>query len=254
MATAQSAEGIILRKYLLRETSYILVVYTKEFGKIKGVVKGVRNPYPQFAGDFEIFTRCQLLFYKKKKKPMDLITQCNALEVFLEARKDIERLTYANYFIELIDVVTKDHDEDQDVYNILLESLRMLSSGASARRVSRIFELKLLGALGLTPQLTECVKCGKSAKDAGSFSVRSGGLLCPGCKSPGDGAMKLSMGTVNFMKKIQVSDIERTSLIKVSSEVGKETERVLKRYLQYHINRPIRSMKFLESLRGIGIK
>ncbi|MBU1894387.1 MAG: recombination protein O N-terminal domain-containing protein, partial [Candidatus Omnitrophica bacterium] len=59
----QKAEGIILKKYFLRETSYIIVAFTKEFGKIKGVIKGIRAPYPQFAGNFEIFTQCRLLFY-----------------------------------------------------------------------------------------------------------------------------------------------------------------------------------------------
>ena len=95
----QNAEGVILRKYLLRETSYILVIFTKEFGKIKGVIKGVRNPYPQFAGNFEIFTQCEVLFYRKKKKLIDLITQCETLDYFLTVRKDVESLTYANYFI-----------------------------------------------------------------------------------------------------------------------------------------------------------
>ena len=37
------AEGVILRKYLLRETSYILKIFTREYGKIKGVIKGVKK-------------------------------------------------------------------------------------------------------------------------------------------------------------------------------------------------------------------
>ena len=105
---AEDAEGIILRKYYLRETSYILVVFTKEHGKIRGVLKGVRNPYPQFAGNFEIFTRCRITFYRKKRSAFDLITQCEMEDFFLPIRKDIERLTCANYFIELTDTVAGD--------------------------------------------------------------------------------------------------------------------------------------------------
>ncbi len=250
---AQSAEGIILRKYYLRETSYILVVFTREFGKIKGVIKGVRNPYPQFAGDFEIFTRCRLLFYRKKKRPMDLITQCEALESFLPVRKDIERLTYANYFIELVNAVTADHDVNEELYRALLESLRLLGTRSSAKRICRIFELKLLGTLGLSPQLELCAVCGSPVEEKARFSVKSGGVLCRDCAGRDGAYMNISLGTMNFMRKIQLSSFEKTSRIKVSREVGKETEKILKRFIQYHLNRPIKSLRFLEHLERVGI-
>ncbi|MFC1549214.1 DNA repair protein RecO [Candidatus Omnitrophota bacterium] len=250
---AQNAEGIILRKYLLRETSYILVVYTKEFGKIRGVIKGVRSPYPQFAGDFEIFTRCDLLFYRKQKKPMDLITRCEAIEPFIPARKDIERLTYANYFIELIDVVTDDYDQSAEIYDILVKSLEMLSAGSSPRRTARVFEMKLLGALGLSPQLEECVACGAEVSGRVDFSVKNGGLLCPKCASGESNILKVSPGTLKFLRKVRETDFDRITRVKVSKEVGRETEKMLKWFMLYHVGRPVKSLKFLAQLQKTGI-
>ena len=63
----------------------------------------------------------------------------------------------------------------------------------------------------------------------------------------------MSLGTVNFMRKIQLSELPKTSRIKVSRDVGKETEDILKRFLQYHINRPVKSLKFLRQLQDEGI-
>ena len=250
---AQNAEGVILRKYLLRETSYILVIFTKEFGKIKGVIKGVRNPYPQFAGNFEIFTQCEVLFYRKKKKLMDLITQCETVDYFLPVRKDIERLTYANYFIELVGIVTNDYDPNEGLYSTLVESLRMLRDEYSAKRVSRIFEIKLLKTLGLSPQLEECIECGLPMEGASYFSVKNGGLLCSKCRGRDKSALAVSKGTVNFMHKIQTSDLEKTSRIKVSKEVGRQLEGVLRKFMQYHIDRDVKSLKFLKELQKVGI-
>jgi len=250
---AENAEGIILRKYYLRETSYILVVFTKEFGKIQGVIKGVRDPYPQFAGDFEIFTRCRLLFYKKKKSALNLITGCEALESFLPVRKDLERLTYANYFVELVNMTTSEGDASGGLYRILVESLRMLATGSSAKRTSRIFELKLLEALGLAPRFEKCVKCERDVMEGGYFSVSDGGMICKKCRRAGEPGLEISLGTVNFIRKIQTSDLARSFQIKVSKEVGRETEELLKRFLGFHINRPIKSMKFLGELEKIGV-
>ena len=250
---AQKAEGIILRRYYLRETSYILVVFTKEFGKIKGTVKGVRNPYPQFGGNFEIFTQCNMLFYKRKRSPLDLITHCETVESFLHARNDIERLTYASYFIELTDKVTVDRDKNEELYNVLYGSLRMLSGGGSPRRICRIFELKLLGTLGLSPGLEQCVVCGSAAEKDICFSEKSGGILCAECSNKDRSALKMSPGAMNFMRKVQSGAFEKISRIKVSREVGRETEEALSRFLKYHLGGDLKSIRFLEQLKKAGI-
>ncbi len=250
---AQKAHGIILRKYLLRETSFILVVYTREFGKIKGVLKGARNPAPQFAGNFEIFSLCQLLFYKRKKASLDLITQCEALECFLPARKEIERLTYANYFIELIDIICNENDPNEAIFDVLVESLKLLSTGASPKRTARIFELKLLEALGLSPNLEGCLECGKASAGNMYFSVKSGGTLCRECKSNDRTCFPISAGTINFIRKIQSSPFERTGHVKVSKEVGVEIEKLLKGFLEFHVNRQARSLVFIKHLEKSGM-
>jgi DNA repair protein RecO (recombination protein O) len=253
MATALSAEGIILRKYYLRETSYILVIFTREFGKIRGVIKGVRNPYPQFAGNFESLTRAQVLFYKKKKRPLDLITQCEALEYFVPARKDIERLTYASYFIELVDTVTTDHDENAELYDILIEGLRMLVPGSGAKRICRIFELKMLGALGFSPRMTECVRCSSKVDERASFNAALGGIMCAKCQEPGGMNIPVSLGTIKFIRKIQENDIRKTGQFKVTREVGIETQKILNSFVGFHINRPMRTMKFLGEMEKAGV-
>ena len=253
LMAAHAAEGIILRKYYVRETSYLLVVYTKEFGKIRGVIKGVRGPYPQFAGNFEVITKAKLLFYKKKKKLLDLITQCEATDYFLPVKKDIERLTYAHYFIELIDTVTGDYVPDEELYGILDESLRMLGSGSSPKRISRIFELKVLGEVGFSPQVAECVLCSGPIEKNVYFSAVSGGVLCAECARKDPSKVPISLGTAKFMHKIQNTDIRKTEHIKVSREVGKETERVLKNFVQFQVNRQIKSLKFLDKLHKVGV-
>lgn len=250
---ALNAEGIILRKYYLRETSYILVVFTREFGKIKGVLKGVRAPYPQFAGNFELFTECSLLFYKKKKSALDLITRCETLDFFLPVRKDIERLTYADYFIELVDIVTADNDPNEQLYRSLADSLKLLATDSSPRRVSRIFELKMLSAIGMSPQVDSCVSCGSVDEKGVRFSPSSGGTVCHACAVKESGTLKASLGTVYFMRKILSSDMDKAARIKVSREVGMETEEILGRFLKYHVGRPVKSLAFLEKLKKQGI-
>ncbi|HPS20716.1 MAG TPA: DNA repair protein RecO [Candidatus Omnitrophota bacterium] len=247
------ANGIILRKYLLRETSYILVIFTKEFGKIRGVLKGVRDPYPQFAGNFEIFTQCSVVFYRKKKSALDLISRCEMVDFFYPARKDIERLTYSNYFIELVDTVSTDHDPNEGLYGVLLDGLRAMATDASPKRVARIFEIKFLSNIGFEPDMSSCVKCSSPAGDNMFFSAKSGGLLCATCAGKDAGSFAMSAGAVNFIKKIQETPFSKTMQIKVAREVGAEIEKALKSFMRYHLERETRSMRFLEDIEKRGL-
>ena len=243
----KKTEAIILKKYLLRETSFILSVFTRDYGKVQGVVKGVRKPYPQFAGDYEIFTRCHIVFYEKPRS-MDLITQVEGVDSFVGIRKDIERLTYANYFIELILVVVKEYDTNIILYETLLDSLHLLDTVTSAKRVARIFEMKFLQAIGLAPELGICTFCARAAGKIKGFNASSGGVVCEHCFSKDRKTLSISLGTLKFLQKIQTSETKKLANIKVSREVGIEAERVLLEFIGYHINRPMKSLKFLEKI------
>ncbi|MFH1878884.1 MAG: DNA repair protein RecO [Candidatus Omnitrophota bacterium] len=248
-----STEGILLRKYFLRETSYLITFFTKDYGKIKGVIKGVRNPYPQFAGNFEIFTRCHILFYKKKKSHLDLITQCDMLDFFLPVRKEIRRLAYASYFIELTDIATTDYDINCQLYDTLVECLRMLGVDPEIKNICRIFEIKLLQSAGLSPELDMCSVCGSPPYDSKIFSVSSGGLVCGKCRRNTALCTEISSGALNFMRQIKKSELAKAVRFKASREVGAEIEEVLIKFLRYHINIPIKTLDFLGHLRKSGI-
>jgi DNA repair protein RecO (recombination protein O) len=183
---------------------------------------------------------------------LDLITKCETIDFFLPVRKDIERLTYANYFIELVDVVTNDYDINSDLYTTLTESLRLLATDASAKRVSRVFELKLLKDIGLNPELGVCSECGKDPGEKPAFSVSLGGVICSECSKGKGTLLHISQGTLNFMRKVQSSSFDRIQQVKVSREVGAETEKVLKRFMEFHINRRLKSLNFLKDLKKVG--
>ena len=247
---ALKAEGIVLRKYYLRETSYILVLYTREFGKIRGVLKGVRKPFPQFSGNFETLSLCRILFYKKKKSSLDLITQCESTDYFNKVRDDLEKLVNATYFTEMVDAVTSDNDADPGIFDILKSSLGMLGRSSGAKRTRRIFEIKLLSALGFSPQVDECVKCSKSVDEKSFFSAASGGIMCTQCNKGSEDNIPVSLGAIKFMRKIQSSDIEKAEHIKIGQEIGLETEKILDTFVRYQLGRPVKSLKFLSELRG----
>ena len=123
----QKSEAIVLRRQPLRETSLILTFYTKDFGKIKGILRGVRGLRGQTGGgSLEILAHDEIVFYDRKKSDIFTTSQCDLIEFFNPIRQSLERLAYAAYMAELLDSVTAIGDKNEQVFVLLLNSLRLL--------------------------------------------------------------------------------------------------------------------------------
>ncbi|OGW78068.1 MAG: DNA repair protein RecO [Omnitrophica bacterium RIFCSPLOWO2_02_FULL_45_16] len=245
----QKSGAIILRSQALRETSLILTFYTEGFGKINGIVRGVRGPHAQYGGgSLEIFAHDEIIFYERKKSDIFTVSQCDLIEFFNPIRQSLERLAYASYMAELLDSVTSPGDKNAEVFFLLLNSLKLLSGESSARRVARIFEIKLLNLLGLMPTLGTCANCGNKTDMPVKFSVIQGGLICKNCLGADKNAMSILPGTVKFIEHIRGSSFERVARLKVVSSVGKELEAILRKFLDYHIERRLKSLEFLKEI------
>jgi len=247
----QKSEAIVLRRQDLRETSLILTFYTRGFGKIKGIVRGVRGVRAQYGGGaLELFALDEIVFYERKNSDVFTVSQCDLAEFFNPVRQSLERLAYANYIIELLDSVTGLSDKNTEVFQLLLNSIRLLSGESSARRVARIFEIKLLGLLGLMPSLDICAYCGGKTDPSARFSIAHGGLICKTCTDKDKNALPIMAGTVKFIEHIQELPFDKVERIKVATAVGKELESVLRKFLDYHIERRLKSLEFLREIEG----
>ena len=246
----QRSQAILLRRQSLRETSIILTFYTRDFGKIKGIVRGVRGPRAQGhgGGAHEIFALDDIVFYERKAREIYTVSQCDLVEFFAPVRASLEGFGHATYMIELLDAVTGLGDPHPQAYDLALACLRLMARDADPRRTARIFEIRLLSALGIMPRLSSCVRCGAATDPAARFSLRQGGLVCAAC-CVGDGsAGPIMPGTAKFIESVQSLPFDRIDRVTVSEQVAKDLELVLRRFLDYHIDRKLKTVAFLKQI------
>jgi len=245
----RKARCIVLKREDIRETSVILTVFTENFGKLKLISKGVRSADQKFISAYEVFSLCDIVFYEKKRRGMFLVSQCELADFFPGIRGSLEALSYAAYFTELVNFVTPFGERNKELYDVLLNCFLLLSSKASPKRVARIFEIKLLSILGLMPRLKICASCGKAIESRSSrFSLSLGGVLCEGCFKKDKKARQVLKGSINFISHIEKLPLAKTTNIKVSKLVGKDTERILESFIRYHLDANLRSLSFIKKI------
>ncbi|MBN1688274.1 MAG: DNA repair protein RecO, partial [Candidatus Omnitrophica bacterium] len=176
----QKTEAIILKTQPFRSSSLIITFFSKSFGKLRGLAKGVRQERETRGALFELFTHVDIVFYEKQRSDLHLVSEASILESYPSLRTRLESIAYASYFSELVDELSEVHDPHEGVFDLLDFSFRYLAS-LPGRRLARLFEIKLVNEIGWLPHLTNCLLCGKSPLEEGYFSSRQGGLLCPHC-------------------------------------------------------------------------
>ncbi len=145
------AEGIILSRRNTGETDRILTVFTKEFGKVRAIAKGIRRVTSRRAPHLEIFTRVILMLHRGTT--LDSVTEVTTLDAFEDIRTDLERVSLAYLYCELVSVLLADRQEHPDIYDLLVTALTTLNSNADLDPLqSREFTLELLWTLGFLPR------------------------------------------------------------------------------------------------------
>ncbi len=241
-------EAVVLRRHDLGETDRILTLYTRDYGKIKVVAKGVRKPGNRKAGHVELFMRSDVLIARGRS--LDVLTQAQMLDAFLPLRQDLVGTTYATHFIELIDAFTEEGDENKPLYDLLIAGLAWLSQAEDYRLFARYYELRLLDLVGYRPQLFQCAACSRVVEPQDQFyDPVAGGVICPACGQDHPRARSISLKTLKLLRYLQKQPFEAVAQLKVGFPTQAECERLLHATLVYHLERRLKAVDFLIRLR-----
>lgn len=243
------AESVVLRSRVYGEADRILVLFTREMGKVSAIAKGVRKTTSRLRGAVQLFNHTHLVLYSGKS--LDTISQGEAEEQFSYLEQDLERFTTASYCAELVERLTPDREPQQRVFYLILSTLRVLKDG-NPELVARAFELKLLDLLGYRPRLEGCVFGDHPAVIEGkqvSFSIERGGVVCSACAEQCKGVISLSPAVVGVMDYILRSPLQQAVKAKVSPIILRELANLLQRFLTYHGDIKLQSRYFLDVYR-----
>ena len=186
MASEKSL-AIVLRVTEYSETSCIVNLLTREFGRIGAIAKGARRPKSPFSAAIDVLAVCQIVFINKPSA-LSILTEAKLERRFRAGETDLKRLYAGYYVIELIRTLTDEGDRAPELFDLTQKMLVQLDEGNFSENEMNHqllqFELSLLDLLGQLPMLTRCVSCGreKTMLSEVNFGLNAGGVLCQTCR------------------------------------------------------------------------
>ena len=242
------ASSIVLSKHDLRETSIIANFYTKEFGKVSGILKGIRNDPEKFASNLEPFSLNEIIFYRKKNTHLHLVSQADKMDNFSGIRQSVEKTTAAGFMTELVNCIMQPEDKNEDVFELLLTSLKELETNYSPEKISMIFKIKMLNLSGFKPHFDSCVSCSEKISGQSKFSIALGGLLCARCIHKDPASRMIFRGTVATILHIERNSFSNSLNLGLNPQIKKELDLILNSFLNFHLGKELKSQKLINKL------
>lgn len=143
-----STEGVILARRNQGEADRLLTIFTKHYGRVRVVAKGVRRTTSRKKGSLELFNYVR--FFAARGRNMDIITEVETKNSFLDWRGDLTKVAVAYHLCEIVNRLTAEKQENRELFEELvlaLEGLGKLDYWAIYSFV-QTFKVRILEELG----------------------------------------------------------------------------------------------------------
>jgi len=239
------SEAIVLKSFDYRETSKIATFFTKDYGKVSGVLKGIRKDQKKFGSNIDRFSVNDLVYYRYTRSDLHLISQCDLKQYFFPIRQDYKRNIAANYVTELVDSIMQVEQVNKRIYRLMLDYFTSLETEKDIDKLIHIFQIKILLLSGFRPHIDSCVKCGRKIKGRARFSMKAGGLVCSHCPASEASFTAISKGAISTMLHIEECDWLYCMRVGMTKTVKRELKFILNNFLVYHLEKKIKSARYL---------
>lgn len=234
-------EAVVLRTQQLGEADRIITLLTREHGRIRAVAKGVRRTKSRFGARLEPFMVVDVQCYEGRS--LDTVTQAESLATHGDTIcRDYTVYTAATVMVETAERLTEEHEPATQQYLLLVGALRSLGTQEhDPGLVLDAYLLRSLAVAGWAPSFHDCARCGARGPH-GAFNVAAGGVVCPVCRPPGSAAP--APETLRLLAALLSGDWTVADGSEARSR--REGAGLVTAFLQWHLERGVRSMNHLE--------
>lgn len=217
-----SSDALVLRTMKYGNTSRIVTLLTRDFGKVSVIAKGARGARAKFGAALEPLNICHVVFYKKDTRDLHTLSQADLVTAADGLTCDAERILLGFAVLEYVAASVHGDEECERVYDIAVRALDEIAAagaagstqaGADQAGATRsdtdaraatpwptgeaalaAFLAELAAVLGFEILADACIVCGMPLDDVLftgrlAFDSEHGGIACARCAALSRGRM-----------------------------------------------------------------
>ena len=244
-----STEAFVLRSYKLAENDKIVVLYTKQLGKIRLVAKGARKLRNRFGAALEVFAHLSVMFHLKENRDLLVLDRAEILYSPFEKQTRLRTSYYLFYFAELINEFCPENEKSSAAFKILLNIESAIRGGQNLDYVARFVELQLLHSQGILSSVAFCSKCRRHFESPleKRYLGTESEIYCARCRT--SESVLLSVGLVRSIDHFERGSVDWAATLpgSILGELGSFNHLLITRFL----GKELQSYKFRSKLSSV---
>ncbi|HVC47180.1 MAG TPA: DNA repair protein RecO [Terracidiphilus sp.] len=173
-----TSEAVVLRTWPVHESDLIVSLFTREYGRVRGVAKAALKSRRRFGGALEPMTLARAWFAERPGQELVRLDQLEIVRSPLSAPVDAVRMAVLSLYAEVLDEALPEHDPQETVFRLVVSVLEQTTVEQPWMPLT-YFALWMTRLMGLLPDVGHCTACGERL-EAGEiwFSGHGDGLFC----------------------------------------------------------------------------
>lgn len=244
------ARGLVVSEKRTGDNDRLVTILTGEKGILRAFVHQSGRTGGARLSATRLFTYSRFTIFEGRESY--IVDDAQPIEVFFDLRKDIGRLSLAQYFCELAAVLAPQDSDAEDFLRLLLNAMYFLCKDTRPSAILKaIVEMRMMSLAGYMPDLVCCAECGCYEADTMYFLPRSGKILCSQCFQPQkEPVCALSRGAVTALRHTIYSDFDKLFSFRVSSEAERELGTASERYVLETLQRGFSTLNFYKQMQN----
>jgi DNA repair protein RecO (recombination protein O) len=253
-------QAIVLRSYSWPRQARLYVLYTQQFGKVRGVAAGISKIKSKVAGHLQPFSLTEVMM--ARGRTIDRLAQARLVRRFAPLHDQWSGLLYGSYILEVVDALTKEAISDAAMWLLIVEVLQELEQRLvwagdglqeSMELYTRMFGLQMLHLVGLRPECVVCIQCkGVLVPERIFFSLLHGGTVCGNCLGQYPDAMPVKAELIKLMRAVLTQPLSQCSKLIIDTGLGVKFCEIIDQLMSIYTQKPLRSSQFIHAMKGTG--
>lgn len=197
-----ASDALVLRTHKMGETSKVVVLLTRDRGKVRAVARGARGARSRYQSALEPLSEVRCTLHGRQGAELLRLGSCELIRsAFPAGGRGLETALRLSYFAELIDAFAQEGEAEDAVYRLAIAVVRAAEEGTDIMTLARYLEAWLLKLHGIYPPLDRCAACNRDlAQGSLAYHQPAHGFVCSACE-PATGPV-LPLGARGFLREV----------------------------------------------------
>lgn len=233
--------GFVLKSTDYKESDVILHIYTKDYGKISLIAKGIKKIKSKNASGCQTLTLSEFTFIPRKG--LSTLIKATPITYYRHIKESIELEVYASYCCEFIYKFTQENEPNEELYNDFTKALDCLENGYYFTLVYILYNAMILKITGTSLLVDDCAYC-NATKGIVGISYTGGGFVCQNCIGEYDVKYpKEILQAFRHINKYSIQDIDKVT---ITSECIEALVPIMDHYIEEYTGIVFKTLTFIK--------